>query len=390
VELAADWLRPICEQIRTGGLGGGYVQVGETPIEYLEPGHGKTWQGYIWTCSRPGGDSVYRWETTRAAASLNNIIPVGFTGVVQCDSYPAYRAFADSRDRQIQLSGCWAHVRGELYEALEQSPRSAAWSLGQIQQLYAVEAALRQHRAGPHLRAAKRAHHSQTVVQSLERALVRLVAILLDLTHDALLKTGDPSKFAPFVWQPEMRQMMNRVGLMRWRYWVPGLRYFGYYDWYLKDFLAEEMFARRKTVRGYTIDFGRRLTNGLDAATIRRRLDAGYGFSSNPDQTRLLFDSIRNTPNRTFIVVFSPLHSSCFANFRDAEGFARYLGQLRSFTNVVVLDWGRMELADDCFADTLHLNEQGAVEFSRRLADQLRIIRATAISNNNTFSGSRQ
>jgi transposase len=176
VELAADWLRPIYEQIRTGVLGGGYVQVDETPIEYLEPGHGKTRQGYFWTCSRPGGDVVYRWETSRAAACLNNIIPVGFTGVVQCDGYPAYRAFADSRNGQIQLSGCWAHVRRKFYEALEQSPRSAAWFLGQIQQLYAVEAALRQQRAGPRLRAARRAHHSQPVVQRLERALVRLKA----------------------------------------------------------------------------------------------------------------------------------------------------------------------------------------------------------------------
>jgi transposase len=58
VELAADWLRPIYDHIRTGVLAGGYVQVDETPVEYLEPGHGKTRQGYFWTCSRPGGDVV--------------------------------------------------------------------------------------------------------------------------------------------------------------------------------------------------------------------------------------------------------------------------------------------------------------------------------------------
>ncbi len=176
VELAADWLRPIYEQIRTGVLGGGYVQVDETPVEYLEPGHGKTRQGYFWTCSRPGGDVVFRWETSRAAACLNNVIPMGFTGVVQCDGYPAYRAFADSRNGRIQLSGCWAHARRKFHEALEQSPRTAAWILGQIQQLYAVEAALRQQRAGPRLRAARRAHQSRPVIQRLERALLRLKA----------------------------------------------------------------------------------------------------------------------------------------------------------------------------------------------------------------------
>jgi len=45
--LAADWLRPIYEHIRTGVLGGGYVQIDETPIEYLVPGHGETKLGYL-------------------------------------------------------------------------------------------------------------------------------------------------------------------------------------------------------------------------------------------------------------------------------------------------------------------------------------------------------
>jgi transposase len=191
VELAADWLRPIYEQIRTGVLGGGFVNVDETPIEYLEPGHGKTRQGYFWTCSRPGGDVVFRWETSRAAACLNNIVPVGFRGVVQCDGYAAYRAFADSRNGQIQLSGCWAHVRRKFYEALEQTPRSAAWFLGQIQQLYVVEAALRRQRAGPRLRAARRAHHSKPVVQRLERALLRLKASRRYLPQSLLGKAID-------------------------------------------------------------------------------------------------------------------------------------------------------------------------------------------------------
>ena len=36
VGLAADWLRPIYDLILTGVMAGGYVQVDETPIEYLD------------------------------------------------------------------------------------------------------------------------------------------------------------------------------------------------------------------------------------------------------------------------------------------------------------------------------------------------------------------
>jgi transposase len=174
VELVSDWLKPIYEQIRTGVMGGGYVQVDETPVDYLEPGNGKTKQGYLWTCSRPGGDVFFRWETSRAAACLNNIIPVDFKGTVQCDGYPAYRSFANARNGTIALAGCWAHVRRKFFEAQEQSPKTAGWLLRQIQNLYQIEARLREQKAGPKLRQAVRARESKSIVKRLERALVRL------------------------------------------------------------------------------------------------------------------------------------------------------------------------------------------------------------------------
>jgi transposase len=174
VELASEWLKPIYEQIRTGVMGGGYVQVDETPVEYLAPGNGKTRQGYLWTCSRPGGDVFYRWETSRAAVCLDNLIPVDFNGTVQCDGYSAYRAFAQTRSGVIELAGCWAHVRRKFHEALEQSPKTAGWIMRQIQHLYRVEARLREQKAGPKLREAVRAHQSRPIVERLERAIIRL------------------------------------------------------------------------------------------------------------------------------------------------------------------------------------------------------------------------
>ena len=173
VELAADWLKPIYEHIRTGVMAGGYVQVDETPINYLEPGNGKTKQGYLWTGSRPGGDVFFRWETSRSAACLNNIIPVNFTGTIQCDGYAAYRAFATERKGAVALAGCWAHVRRKFFESLESSPRSAGWILRQLQHLYLIESRLREAKAGPRLRQAVRAHQSHPIVQRLERVLLR-------------------------------------------------------------------------------------------------------------------------------------------------------------------------------------------------------------------------
>lgn len=174
VELAADWLQPIYEQIRTGVMAGGYVQVDETPVNYLEPGHGRTRQGYLWTGSRPGGDVFFRWETSRATVCLARVIPVDFTGTLQCDGYSAYRAFANGRGEAIELAGCWAHVRRKFYEAIESSSRTAGWFVRQIQHLYRIETELREHRAGPRLRQVMRASQSRPVVERIERTLVKL------------------------------------------------------------------------------------------------------------------------------------------------------------------------------------------------------------------------
>jgi transposase len=174
VGLAADWLKPIYEHIRTGVMAGGYVQVDETPINYLEPGYGRARQGYLWTGSRPGGDVFFRWETSRAGACLEHIVPENFQGTLQCDGYSAYRAFANGRGDRIELAGCWAHVRRKFYEAMEQAPRTAGWLLRHIQHLYRVEANLREQGAGPRLRQAVRASQSRPLVERIQRALVRL------------------------------------------------------------------------------------------------------------------------------------------------------------------------------------------------------------------------
>ena len=115
-ELAADWLKPIYEQIRIGVMDGGYVQVDETPINYLDPGHGKTRQGYLWVYSKPGGDVLFDWQTSRASTCLDDI----------------------------------------------------------IQYLYRVESSLRERGAGPNLRAAERAWKSAPVQDRIYQAMIRL------------------------------------------------------------------------------------------------------------------------------------------------------------------------------------------------------------------------
>jgi transposase len=173
IDVAADWLKPIYRQMRCEVMAQSYVQIDETPVRYLAPGHGKTKTGYFWTIHRPGADVVFSWQTSRAAACLETIIPADFNGVIQCDGYSGYDAFARAHCGDIQLAGCWAHTRRKFFDAREHAPRQAALILQLIQNLYRTEARLRQSRAGPRQRALARMIESRPVIERLRRTLLQ-------------------------------------------------------------------------------------------------------------------------------------------------------------------------------------------------------------------------
>jgi transposase len=189
--LAADWLRPIYEHIHTGVMAGGYVQIDETPVEYLSPGNGETKQGYLWACKRPGADVSFTWATSRAARCLDRIIPADFTGTVQCDGYIAYPSFANRSEGRITLAACWAHARRKFHEATESTPQQAGWMLLQIQHLYRIEKQLRQTKAGAQQRQAVRASHSRMIIQRIHRALSRIKLKGRQLPQSALGRAID-------------------------------------------------------------------------------------------------------------------------------------------------------------------------------------------------------
>ncbi len=72
VELAAHWLTPVYRQIKTGVMAGGYLQLDETPINYLEPGAGRALKGFLWVGSHPGGDVFFDWHASRGSKCLTS------------------------------------------------------------------------------------------------------------------------------------------------------------------------------------------------------------------------------------------------------------------------------------------------------------------------------
>jgi transposase len=174
--MAADAVQLVIKEIRHDVFADGYVQLDETPVEYLSPGNGQTRTGYLWVAHNPQrGEVLFQWHASRATACLESLVPQDFAGIIQCDGYSAYDSFAQSggRNRNLTLAGCWAHVRRKFFEARDHTP-DAAWVLTQIQALYRVEEQLREARAGPGDRKDTRHTHSRPIVDGLHQRLTQL------------------------------------------------------------------------------------------------------------------------------------------------------------------------------------------------------------------------
>jgi transposase len=167
LELAVFWLKPIYDFIKTTVMDGSYIQVDETPIRYLDPGHGKTQKGYMWVVNRPGHGVFFHWEPGRGADCLERIVPANFSGILQCDAYSAYSCFAARHAEPITLGGCWAHVRRKFFEAAEGEPKRAVLVMRLIGELYRIERKLRRMNAGPKLRLVVRNAEARLIVERL-------------------------------------------------------------------------------------------------------------------------------------------------------------------------------------------------------------------------------
>ena len=177
VGMTHEACRLIIEAITHEVFEGGYVQIDETPVKYQDPGReGVCGTGYLWSVHNPvNGLSLMQWHTGRGAACLEQLVPASYIGLIQCDGYAAYESFIKSpaRSGSLQLAGCMAHARRKFFEAQAEG-EDARWVLLQMQQLYRIEAEMREARAGPLEKRTRRQESSLPILEAIQSRLQSL------------------------------------------------------------------------------------------------------------------------------------------------------------------------------------------------------------------------
>lgn len=176
VELAAEWLRPVAKLMFEQQLAGGYVQLDETPAQYLVPGKGKTAKGYFWVSNSPKTkETVFHWAPGRGYEHLKRWLPEDFNCIIQTDEYQPYNTLEKEYDLPAHAA-CWAHVRRRFFKAHQTGDHRArnGWILHQIRLLYQIESRLRKQKAGPALRNAIRESESRPILRRLFNVLEKM------------------------------------------------------------------------------------------------------------------------------------------------------------------------------------------------------------------------
>jgi transposase len=149
---AAAEVAPVVRRLREMMLASTRIFADETVVPVLDPGRGRTKQGYFWAIARDdrpwgGGDPpavVYNYAPGRGHAHANALLG-GYRGILQCDGYAAYKKVAGPRfaDPSITLAFCWSHVRRGFYDLAKTKAPIAVETLKRIAALYEIEERVR-------------------------------------------------------------------------------------------------------------------------------------------------------------------------------------------------------------------------------------------------------
>lgn len=175
VGIAAAEIAPVVRRLKEIMLASARLFADETTVPVLDPGRGKTKQGYFWAIARDdrpwGGHDppavVYSYAPGRGHEHGRALLG-GYRGILQCDGYAAYKKLAGPavNEGPSVLAFCWAHVRRGFYDLAQGGNAPIATeALERIAALYRIEAEIRG--LSPADRLAQRQARSRILVSDL-------------------------------------------------------------------------------------------------------------------------------------------------------------------------------------------------------------------------------
>jgi uncharacterized protein (DUF2164 family) len=182
---------------------------------------------------------------------------------------------------------------------------------------------------------------------------------------------GNIANFIPNTGNKGIRTILGKDCKANYR--IPFLRYFGQYEFYIRDYLNNKIQLTKAINKGAAIE-----KNEVDpaefAAQVAQRKIEGEVFDIDSSLLKEFISVIANHPEREFILVVAPYHKSYYESYRTPAVAKAFFDLVLSYPNTHVIDLGHLDLSDDMYFNTTHLRINGAAVFCRALRDSLAAI----------------
>ncbi|MBP8822297.1 MAG: hypothetical protein KBH07_01480 [Flavobacteriales bacterium] len=231
-----------------------------------------------------------------------------------------------------------------------------------------------------------------------ELAKPRKTPVLLEFNHRYFIHapsyTIDMATFAPNVGLPGVSEFLEKSGRLETRFMIPGLRYFGSIEGYVRKGMDEDGTTSRQSVKGglfteravgreqmanqvaareRSIALRQKLEHAKNdvkeaiSAEDRHRLVALNSlllFNAPEERVARFEELVASRPDRQILMAYTPQHWSelkGIANFHEIT--ALFAELQKRHPNLHFYDYSHMQLPDSAYKNSAHLNNTGARAF---------------------------
>ena len=193
--------------------------------------------------------------------------------------------------------------------------------------------------------------------------------LIVNYDYESLMyDIGDISNYLYNFGNKDVRDLVGTN--KKFYYSIPFIKYYGQYEVYFKYFLMKRNDILKITDKGASL-FKTDLRPDEFKVLVEQRKKNPSIFAHDEGLKQKMLRIIKSNPQRQFIFVISPYHSSYFTIFEHYDDANKFLQELDAIPNVILIDYSKKYYPDSMYLNTTHLNYKGAYKFSRDIKDTL-------------------
>jgi hypothetical protein len=200
-----------------------------------------------------------------------------------------------------------------------------------------------------------------------EYAKNKTTPIIVNLDYESWTDwIGDWCNYIPNLDNAEISRLFEKHD--HWYYHVKGIRYFGYYQFYIKNYMGARSKKNHVNKGGFFLLEKTPKTDLDEEIKLREKMPMEY-YPNEVVENEFCRLVSENHGRKIFIVV-APYHNSIMKNIIGKPSADVFFEKLKKIPNVYFFDYSSTPYPDAYFKNTTHLNFLGAKQFSAELKEK--------------------